>query len=100
MQIGVDSFAAAMGETTTVGSPADRLRDLLDEIEHADLVVESLPEDLDLNNGRAILFDPGTQIAALRKAITDAPKYTRWKLRARVGERQSWYQEPEEMGHN
>ncbi|HEY8819287.1 MAG TPA: hypothetical protein VIM25_10770, partial [Candidatus Limnocylindrales bacterium] len=64
------------------------------------LAAELTPEDLDLNNGRAILFDPGTQIAALRKAITDAPKSTRWKLRARVGERQAWYQEPEEMGHN
>jgi probable LLM family oxidoreductase len=38
MQIGVDSFAAAMGDTSLVGSPADRLRDLLDEIEHADTV--------------------------------------------------------------
>ena len=37
MQIGVDSFAAAMGERA-VGSPADRLRDLLDEIEQADRV--------------------------------------------------------------
>ena len=37
MQIGVDSFAAAMGESS-VGSPADRLRDLLEEIEHADAV--------------------------------------------------------------
>ena len=37
MQIGVDSFAAAMGERA-VGSPADRLRDLLDEIERADHV--------------------------------------------------------------
>ena len=37
MQIGVDSFAAAMGESD-VGSPSDRLRDLLDEIEHADQV--------------------------------------------------------------
>jgi hypothetical protein len=36
----------------------------------------------------------------LRKAITDAPKSTRWKLRARVGERQAWYNDPEEMGHN
>jgi probable LLM family oxidoreductase len=35
MQIGVDSFAAAMGERA-VGTPSDRLRDLLDEIEHAD----------------------------------------------------------------
>ena len=37
MQIGVDSFAAAMGERAA-GRPADRLRDLLDEIEHADQV--------------------------------------------------------------
>ena len=64
------------------------------------LAVELTPEDLDLNNGREILFHPGAQLAALRKAIDDAPKSTRWKLRARVGERQVWYQEPEEMGHN
>ena len=38
MQIGVDSFAAAMGESDLVGSPSERLRDLLDEIEHADRV--------------------------------------------------------------
>jgi hypothetical protein len=39
-------------------------------------------------------------VAALRTAIAEAPKSTRWKLRARVGERQTWYQDPEEMGHN
>jgi hypothetical protein len=64
------------------------------------LAAEMTPDDLDLNNGREILFHPGAQIEALRKAIEDAPKSTRWKLRARVGERQIWYQEPEEMGHN
>jgi hypothetical protein len=64
------------------------------------LTVELTPDDLDLNNGRAVLFDPGAQVAALRTAIGDAPKSTRWKLRARVGDRQSWYEEPEEMGHN
>ena len=64
------------------------------------LAVEVTPDDLDLNNGREVLFQPGGQIAALRKAIEDAPQSTRWKLRARVGERQMWYQEPEEMGHN
>ena len=64
------------------------------------LAVELTPEDLDLNNGRAVLFEPGAQVAALRTAIDDAPKSTRWKLRARVGERQTWYQDPEEMGHN
>jgi len=36
MQIGVDSFAAAIGDTSLVASPSDRLRDLLEEIEHAD----------------------------------------------------------------
>jgi len=38
MEIGVDSFAAAIGETNIAVSPADRLRDLLEEIEHADRV--------------------------------------------------------------
>ena len=64
------------------------------------LATDLTPEDLDLNNGRSILFDPAAQIASLRKTINDAPKSTRWKLRARVGERQIWYQDPEEMGHN
>ena len=36
MEIGVDSFAAAIGETSTAVSPQDRLADLLEEIEHAD----------------------------------------------------------------
>jgi len=63
------------------------------------LAVELTPEDLDLNNGRTILFDPSGQVGALRTAINDAPKSTKWKLRARVGERTGWYQDPEEMGH-
>ena len=63
------------------------------------LAVELSPGDLDLNNGRDVLFDPGAQIAALRRAIEEAPKSTRWRLRARVGERTPWYKEPEEMGH-
>jgi len=36
MEIGVDSFAAAIGETSIAVSPQDRLADLLEEIEHAD----------------------------------------------------------------
>jgi hypothetical protein len=63
------------------------------------LATEATADDLDLNNGRAVLFDPKTQIAALRAAIDEAPKSTRWKLRARVGDRTAWYNEPEEMGH-
>jgi probable LLM family oxidoreductase len=38
MEIGVDSFAAAIGEDSVAGSPVDRMRDLLEEIEHADQV--------------------------------------------------------------
>src|SRR5438132_12679381 len=38
MEIGVDSFAAALTESSIAVSHADRMRDLLDEIEHADQV--------------------------------------------------------------
>ena len=38
MEIGVDSFAAAIGESSASASPADRMRDLLDEMAHADQV--------------------------------------------------------------
>jgi hypothetical protein len=63
------------------------------------IAVELTPDDLDLANGREVLFDPGSQIANLRKAIEDSPKSTKWRLRAKVGDRATWYQEPEEMGH-
>jgi hypothetical protein len=55
--------------------------------------------DVDVGGARPVLFDPKAQVAAVRKAIDDAPKSTRWKLRAAVGERQQWYQEPEELAH-
>src|SRR3989454_5153830 len=38
MEVGVDSFAAALTETSIAVSQAHRMRDLLDEIEHADQV--------------------------------------------------------------
>ena len=65
------------------------------------LAVELTPEDLDLNNGRTVLFDPACPgRGAARRPSTTPRSRRRWKLRARVGERQTWYQEPEEMGHN
>ena len=63
------------------------------------LATDFRPEDLDLGQGRDVHFDPATQIASLRAAIQAAPKSTRWKLRARVGERVPWYVTPEEVGH-
>src|SRR6266566_5249574 len=38
MQIGIDSFAAAFDENSRAVNPADRLRQLVEQIEHADQV--------------------------------------------------------------
>ena len=38
MQIGIDSFAAAYDEASRAASPSDRLRNLVEQIEHADRV--------------------------------------------------------------
>jgi hypothetical protein len=55
--------------------------------EHSDLVPE------------ARTFDPGAQALALRAHCDDVPKPMKWKLRAKIGDRVRWYQEPEEVGH-
>jgi hypothetical protein len=62
------------------------------------LASEMKPDDLDF--GRESRFDPAAQVAELRAAIDAAPKSGRWKLRARVGDRIAWYEEPEEVGHS
>ena len=36
MQVGIDSFAAAFDENSRALNPADRLRQLVEQIEHAD----------------------------------------------------------------
>jgi hypothetical protein len=56
--------------------------------------------DLDIGGARPVLFHPREQIVALRAAIDNAPKSTKWRLRNTVGERQQWYVEPEEVAHN
>src|SRR5260221_14608494 len=38
MQIGIDSFAAAHDDTSLAVNPSDRLRNLVEQIEHADQV--------------------------------------------------------------
>jgi Uncharacterised nucleotidyltransferase len=37
------------------------------------------------------------RLRALREAMEQAPKTRKWKLRARIGERKRWYEEPEEV---
>jgi hypothetical protein len=39
----------------------------------------------------------GRRVAALQVALEQAPKSRAWRLRARVGERRRWYDDPEEI---
>lgn len=67
------------------------------ELSRQFLAGELQPGELDF--GRPARFDAAAQVETLRAAIDEAPKSTRWRLRARVGDRVQWYQEPEEVGH-
>jgi len=53
----------------------------------------------ELEFGRPPHFEVLGQINALGEMLEATPKSTKWKLRARVGERVQWYEEPEEVGH-
>jgi len=53
----------------------------------------------ELDFGRAPRLDVVAQVAALRGAIDAAPKSMKWKMRSQVGDRMTWYEEPEEVGH-
>lgn len=75
----------------TVGENLDRLA--------AYARVELGPDDLAMAGGRPLRHDASVQASTLRERIDAAPKSTRWKLRARVGDRVQWYQLPEEVGH-
>ncbi len=55
------------------------------------------PGELDFS--RPPKFDVLEQVAALHKAVDDAPKSMKWRMRAQVGERVQWFEEPEEVGH-
>lgn len=50
--------------------------------------------------GREWRFEPVAQVDALKKAIDEAPKSLPWRARARIGERVTWYSEPEEIQHD
>ena len=60
--------------------------------------VELQPGELDTTTGHR--QDARAAAAALLERIEAAPKSTRWKLRARVGDRMPWYELPEEVGHD
>jgi hypothetical protein len=54
-------------------------------------------DELDL--GRPPTFEPVAQLNAMRSRIDEAPKSLRWTTRSYVGDRKSWYHDPEEVGH-
>ena len=55
--------------------------------------------DLALEPSRPVRFDPAAQVRGLRAAIDEAPKSSRWRMRAAIGDRVKWYNEPEELAH-
>ena len=74
-------------------------RTITDNLEKLRTIADGDLQPGELEFGRASRFQPSAQIAALREAIDAAQKSTRWRLRARVGDRMIWYEEPEEVGH-
>ncbi len=65
----------------TVGLSLEKVR----EVSHGFSLGEELRQTL------------GRQLSSLRQALEAAPKSTRWKMRARVGDRVPWYELPEEV---
>ena len=74
-------------------------RTFTDNLEKLRQFLDDELTDNELDTGRPPRFDARTQIAALRAAIDAAPKSTKWRLRARIGDRMTWYELPEEVGH-
>ncbi len=61
----------------------------------------SLEKVLEVSRGfdleEGLLHQLGSQLSSLHQALESAPKSTRWKMRARVGDRVPWYELPEEV---
>jgi hypothetical protein len=87
----VEITANDWGWWRTVTGNLDKLAQFLE--------TELREDDLDVGGGRPVRFDPASQVRVLREALDAAPKSARWRLRARVGDRVPWYNEPEEVGH-
>jgi hypothetical protein len=67
-----------------------------------DRIAEYYEKDLaplELDTGHPAEHDPLAQLHRLRELVDAAPKPVKWRLRARVGERVTWYKDPEEVGH-
>jgi hypothetical protein len=89
--IGLDRLGAVVAEDwgwwRTLTGNLEHIGDLLRDT-HTHLVPDG------------ITFDPSEQLARLRRHADEVPKTTKWKLRAKVGERKRWYRVPQEDSHD
>jgi hypothetical protein len=53
----------------------------------------------DVDVGRPARNEPLAQLRQIRELVDRTPKSLKWRLRAQVGDRVTWYKEPEETGH-
>ena len=74
-------------------------RTLTGNLDKMRLLYNTEIEPGELDFGRPRRLDVIEQIAALTAAVNAAPKSMKWRMRAQVGERVQWFEEPEEVGH-
>jgi len=95
-----DGTAISVGQITHVAANDwGWWRTITGNLDHMASVASGDIKAGELEFGRPPRHDPVSQVRSLREAIDRAPKSTMWKLRARVGERVTWYENPEEVGH-
>ena len=58
-----------------------------------DKMTDLAPDYLEEKEREAVV----ERLARLRQVIEEAPKSTKWKMRARIGEKRRWYQLPEDV---
>jgi hypothetical protein len=106
-----DAFALLDGAEVTDADRAEDGRDAINAARIASLTAQDwgLQRTFELNLerlrggvGELALPEPcreaiAARIERLLVAMEEAPKSRRWKMRARIGERKQWYEEPEEV---
>jgi hypothetical protein len=74
-------------------------RTIMGNIDRLVEIGENGVQNGELDFGRPPRNQPVAQVRALRQAIDQAPKSAKWRLRAGIGDRVRWYEEPEEVDH-
>jgi hypothetical protein len=60
------------------------------------MTLSKLAEHVAHDDARAVVM---SRVSGIEAAMSAAPKTAKWKLRARVGDRVRWYDEPDEIAH-